>query len=98
ISPRARKRMLHHGHELDMRETYPLAILDQLRSQLPIGEPTVAFIGRSLPGSQVHLVDRDWSLHRVMLLARLHPVLVAPGIGEVRHNRSLGRWLLVPEG
>src|ERR1035437_5742594 len=70
--------MLHHRHELDVREAEVLDVVAELVRELEIGETPVAPEGVPPPRAEVHLVDRDRRAQRVGAPARGDPLLVRP--------------------
>ena len=81
--------MLHHRHELDVRETQVADVVDQM-----LGEVDIAHAGA--PRAQVHLVDRQGSRVRVALPLGLLPLPVVPLIVRVVDHRPRARRHLGP--
>src|SRR5262249_22493257 len=86
IAPRALEWMLHHRHELDVREPEPPYVLREPRRDLAIGERTVALLRHARPRSQVPLVDRHRLAPPVARRPRLHPRAVAPRVAARRDD------------
>src|SRR5215831_19685698 len=64
-------------------------VIGQRRSHLTVSEPTVALFRHASPGPEVHLINGNGSIERVVFRAAGHPRTVLPGIGfEVPHTRS----------
>ena len=83
VSPGAAKRMLHHRHQLDVRETHLVAVLREPLRDVPVPEHSTAFA--VTPRPQVHLVDRHGRRDRRPLGTLFHPQGVAPrvrGLGD----------------
>ena len=57
VAPRARERVVHHRHELDVREAEVVGVGDELLGELLPAEPEPPRLG-------MHLVDRDRLLQR----------------------------------
>ena len=79
VAPRAREGVLHHRHELDVREAQVAHVRNEIARQLPVRQVAVALLGHASPRTEVHLVDR----HRPVMPAAerrpiVHPVVVAP--------------------
>ena len=91
VAPRLVERVLHHGHELDVRESHPAYVVREPRGQLAVCQPAVALLGHSHPRSEVHLVNRPRSFSVVRVAAVLHPVVIAPLVGQVPNDRGLAR-------
>ncbi len=78
ISPRTVKRMLHHGHQLDVRKAMLLDIRDETLGKLSIRKPTISFFGNPCPRAKVHFVHRHWFRTMVIACSLLHPIIIAP--------------------
>jgi hypothetical protein len=59
VAPRAVERVLGDGHQLDVGEAHLHDVVGQLRGELPVGERPAGRPRASLPGAEVHLVDRQ---------------------------------------
>ncbi len=88
VSPRPVEGVLHQGQELDVREAAPLHVLNE-----GVCHGRVAEVPPLLPppAARVHLVDRHGRVERHVPPPRRHPLLVAPGVGEVPEDRSRAR-------
>ena len=91
VAPRAVEGMLHHRHELDMRETEPAHVLREARRQLSVGEPAVVVVRHPHPRAQVKLVNGPGRLAGLNLRPVRHPRLVLPVVREVPDHRRLAR-------
>ena len=80
VAPRARERMLHHGHQLDVREAEAERVVGELVGQLGVGQRAVALERVEPPRAEVHLVDRHRRGVRLGRPPALHPGLVAPAV------------------
>ena len=79
IAPRAAERMFGDRQQLDMREAERRSVGRQAaRGFLPV-ELGAVFVQ---PGAEMHLVDRDRRIGRLLSRTRLHPVGVAPVVIE----------------
>ena len=95
ISPRAVKRVLHDGHELDVGEVHALSVFGQARRDFTIGEGAVIFLRNPPPRTEMDFVDGNRRLQRVPGLPLLHPVLVRPLVFEIPYHRGgAGRLLM----
>src|SRR4029453_18144719 len=65
IAPGTIERMLGNGQELHMREVHLAHVAGELLGKLPIGEPTMALVGTSAPGAEMHFVDRDGRIESI---------------------------------
>jgi len=84
VSPRAVVGMLHHRHELNMREAESLNVVRQRFGDLAVAEAlAVLFVA---PGSQVELVHGNRLRKALGPLPGLHPVVVSPIIGEIGND------------
>ena len=83
ITPGAVKGVLHDGQELNMREPQLTDILSQPGGQLTIGEEAVSLFGHPLPGTEVHLIDRDGLVLSIMSAPACHPLFVAPLMTQI---------------
>ena len=85
VAPRSVVRVLHNGHELDVREPEPLDVVGE-----GLGDPAVAqalAMRLVLPRPDVDFVDRDGLVQRLRPLAALHPLVVRPVEVERRDDR-----------
>src|SRR5882757_3010647 len=57
VSPGAIERVLHYGHELDVRVTHLFYVGNQPVGKLGISKPACAFLDDAAPGTQMNLVD-----------------------------------------
>ena len=87
--------MLHHRHELDVREPQVVDIGGEFRRQFAVAEPAVALLHVAHPRAQVHFVHRNRRVPRISLVAQTHPLLVGPLVIEVPHDRARARRRLV---
>ena len=78
IAPRTIKRMLHDGHQLDVRVAQPLHVRNQFFRQLAISEPAVSVRSFPPPRSRVQLVHGQRRMQPVSPRARFHPRRVFP--------------------
>ena len=83
VAPRAAEGMLGQGHELDVRKAHLLDVGDQLVGQLAVAQALT-------PRARVDLVDGHGAGVDVAILARLHPLLVPPGVEVVGDHRGRG--------
>ena len=87
ITPRPAERMLHHRHQLDVRETEVGHVRDEVLREPRVREPLP-------PGAEVHLVDA----HRVGVGNRrrtaFQPLGVLPFVRGLVHDRRGRGWLL----
>src|SRR6266853_2928971 len=81
--------MLHHGHQLDVREAEPPAVLGQAWSKLAIRQPSVALVRYAHPRAEVHLVHGPGRAATVRYGPLRDPRLVVPVVIEVPHDRRL---------
>ncbi len=88
VSPGAVERMLGDGHELHVREAHLRHVVGEMRGDVAIVRQRPV---RAPPRSQVKLVDAQGRVHRVVLVARAHPLLVAPFVIEAPRARRAGR-------
>ena len=98
ISPGAEEGMLHHGHEFDVGEAHLVDVVGQLHRQLAIAERAVALFRHAHPRAKMHLVGRHGRVEFVVLVARTHPLVVAPFVLGVPDDRRGARRTLVVEG
>ena len=91
IAPRSVERMLHHGHQLDVREPELRAMPRELCTEIAIAEHLVVI---APPRSEVDFVDADRRAPRGARAARPHPLRVAPLVLCVPHHRRGGRRML----
>ena len=94
ISPRAVKGMLHHRHQLDVREIHLAQVFGERPGQLAIAHRSIVFFEHPLPRSDVHLVDSHRRGEGVPLCADAHPLLILPVVVEVPHDRCSVRGRL----
>ena len=95
VAPGARKRMLHHRQQLDVREAGLLRVRHQPARHLAIREEAVAFLRHARPRPEVDFVDRHRPIDPgAALPPRGHPRIVIPRVardvfddrrGERRH-------------
>ncbi len=91
VAPRRAERVLHHGHQLDVREARLDDVLHELVGKVAPAEPLP-------PRRGVHLVGRQRRGQRVRRSAAREPVGVRPLVaGAVEHGGGLRRRLR-PEG
>ena len=83
--------MLHHGHQLDMREAQVVDVRPELVGELAPAEAPA-------PGRRVHLVHRDGQLERLLLPPRLDPVGVLPDVVRLEDDRRRLRRHLGAKG
>ena len=92
IAPRAVKRVLHHGHKLDMGIPHLLDIVDKVGGKLSVGEIFVLII--PLPRTEVQLINiyrlRIRTIRRHFLTSVFKPALVTPFVGGRLHNQRSG--------
>ena len=89
IAPGARKRMLHHRQQLDVREAVFLHVGHQAVRHFLIREKAIVVLGHARPRPEMHLVNRHRTVDpRVPPGPGRHPSLVAPHVaGEVPDDR-----------
>ena len=98
VAPGAVERVLHHRHELDVREAHLLDVFGQRLCQLPVREPAVAVLRQPPPGADVHLVDRDGRLQARSVRALGQPAGVGPGLLAVPDDGGGARRRLGVDG
>jgi hypothetical protein len=98
ITPRAVERVLHHGHELHVREAHFDDVVAELMRHLAVRERAVVLVWHAAPGAKVYFVDRHRRIERVSGGAMAHPVGVAPFIGQVPHDGGRSRRRLAKVG
>ena len=91
IAPRARERVVHHRHELDVGEAEVVRVGDELLGELLPAEPQPPRLG-------MHLVRRDRLLQRIEGAAALEPVVVRPLVPRAVDARCRLRRHLGVEG
>ena len=84
VAPRGLERVFGDRHELDMREAHPGHVLHELLSQVQVGASLA-------PRAQMHLVDRGRGLVRHMRGAPGHPLVIAPDVPALVHDRGVRR-------
>ncbi len=65
IAPGSVERMLHHRQELDVGEAEVARVGRQFLRELAVTQPAIALLGAASPGTEVDLVDGDWSTQRI---------------------------------
>ena len=90
--------MLHHRHEFDVGEAHLGNVVGQLHRQLAIAERAIALLRHAHPRAEMHLVGRHGRVEFVVLVARTHPLVVAPFVLGVPDDRRGARRNLVVEG
>ncbi len=88
VAPRARERMLHHRHQLDVGEAEVADVGGELVGELEVGERAVAFEPVPAPGAEVELVDRDRPRQEIGGGAALEPVAVGPAVARAEDDRG----------
>src|SRR6516165_3816405 len=88
IAPGAGERMLHNGHQLDVREPHIRYIVDELLSHLTISKCAVLLLRHPAPGSEVDFVNRQRRAQGVALSSRFQPGVVAELIFRLEYDRS----------
>src|SRR5215470_2363519 len=79
-----------------MGELHALDVVGQFGRDLAIGQRAVAFLGNSLPRSEMHFINRNRRAKRLMICSRINPFGVAPLIFEVpNYRRSSWRLLVI---
>jgi hypothetical protein len=91
VSPRAREGMLHHRHQLDVREPEIRDIVGELVRQLQVVERAIAVERVAAPRAEMNLVDRHRRAQRVTLRAALEPFGVGPFVARPIHDRRVCR-------
>ena len=76
--------MLHHRHQLDVREVHLLHVISERLGDFAIAHRTII---DTPPRSEMHFIDRLGSGECVALAPRRHPIVVAPLVVEVPHDR-----------
>src|SRR5262249_33748428 len=98
VAPGAVEGMLHDGQELDMSVVHAVDMVGKRLRQLAVGQRAVALFGDAPPRADVDLVDVDWSVQGVLLVAGRPPALVVPLVVEVSDDRASPRRHLAEEG
>ncbi|OIQ72529.1 hypothetical protein GALL_458430 [mine drainage metagenome] len=94
VAPRAVERVFRDRQQLDMGEPHVGGVSDQLVGELKVGQRPRAAIGAA-PTAQMHLVDRDRRVDRVVFCARFQPLVIRPfGIVDAPHHRAGSRRML----
>ncbi len=88
VAPRARERMLHDRHQLDVREVEAERVVGELVGELRVGQRAVALERVEAPRAEVHLVDRHRRAVRLGRPAPLDPGVVAPRVLRTRRSPS----------
>ncbi len=83
VAPGAVEGVLHHGHELHVREARVLEVFRKIGGQLAVGERTVVLLRRPSPGPHVEFVHGEGRPERIPGVPLLHPLVVAPVVSEV---------------
>ena len=65
VAPRAGERMLHHRHQLDVREAEVGDVVGELVGELAVAQRAVALERVAPPRAEMHLVDRHRPAQRV---------------------------------
>ena len=91
VAPRARERVLHDRHQLDVREAELERVVGELVGQLLVGQRAVALERVEAPGAEVHLVDRHRRGVRLARAPPLQPGLVAPAVRRLEDDRARAR-------
>ena len=91
IAPGAGERVLHHRHQLDVREAEAERVVGQLVRRLLVGQRAVALERVEAPGAEVHFVDRHGRGVRLGRLPRVLPGLVAPAVAGLEDDRPRAR-------
>ena len=89
IAPGFVQRMFHNRHQFHMGISHFFYIIRQKGSDLSVIIKKPALLFGFSPGSQVHLIYRQWLLLIMELFSGLHPFSVIPLIlSQIRNNRS----------
>ena len=91
VAPRSAEWMLHHRHQLDVREAEVGGVGGELVGELEVGERSVLLERVSPPRAEMHLVDRHRAVERTPAAARLEPLRVAPLVARARDDRGRRR-------
>ena len=94
VAPGAEERMLHDGHQLDVRETHLDHVIGQFQRHLAIVERTIAILEDPTPGTQVYFVDRPGRIQGVDPGAVAAPLEVLPLVRIVPDDGAGPRRLL----
>ena len=92
IAPRAAERVLHHRHELHVREAQVAEVGDEGVGNLVPGVEVAAVV--LAPRRQVHLVDGHGLGHRLLGPTIGDPGVVAPDMARLPDHRGRARRLL----
>ncbi len=98
IAPGARERVLHDGHQLDVREAEVERVVRELVGLLRVRQRAVALQRVEPPGAEVHLVDRDRRRVRLDRPPALQPLGVGPAVMRLEDHRAGLRRQLGPQG
>ncbi len=94
VAPGSEEGVLGQGHQLEVGEAEPLAVLHQLRRGFAIAEGTIAFFGDPHPRAQVNFVGAHRTPRRIELGSLGHPAAVVPDVRRPGHDgRRGGRQL-----
>ena len=94
VTPRTIKRVLHHWHQLDVREAKAGDVIAQLVRHLAIREVSIVFLWDAHPRAEVHLVNGPRRGASVGPRPLAHPGPVAPVVGQIPYDGRLsGRRL-----
>ena len=91
VAPRARERVLHDRHQLDVREVEVAHVVGELVGELQVVQRAVFLERIATPRAEVHLIDRDRPLERLGRAAPLEPLVVGPLVARRVHDRGVRR-------
>src|SRR5204863_8414153 len=89
ITPGVVERMLRDRQQLDVREAEIARVRAELARELRVRQELTA--RAAPPGTQVHLVNRDWRAQPVVRAAPLEPLAVVPAEPRVGCRHGSGR-------
>ena len=86
ITPRWRIGVFHDWHKLNVREAHFLHIRHQFFGHFTIIEIAVWLVGITNPRTNMHFINRDGRVKRIVLLTIFHPILVFPFVVSVPND------------
>ena len=79
--------MLHHGHQLDVREAEFGHVVGERGRQLAVSEPAIALLRHAPPRAEVNFVDRNRRAQHVARRPCRHPLLVLEAEARAINDR-----------